>query len=48
MRSFMEDMPALNVFCKLSFARDEVSPQRKIQSSDHWDLVHFSGATPYY
>lgn len=45
--SFVEDMPALNVFIKLVYERDEVSPQRKIQPSDHWDLVHFSGAIPY-
>ncbi|MBM2819596.1 MAG: hypothetical protein HW410_1278 [Nitrosarchaeum sp.] len=47
MRSFMDDMPALNVFFRLTYARDEVSPQRKIQPSDIWDLNHFAGAIPY-
>jgi len=46
-RAFVEDMPALNVFCKLAYARDEVSPERPIRTNDHWDLVHFSGAIPY-
>ena len=46
-QAFVEDMPALNVFCKLSYARDEVSPERPIKTNDHWDLVHFSGAIPY-
>ncbi len=47
MRSFMDDMPALNVFFRLTYARDEVSPQRKIQPSDIWDINHFAGAIPY-
>jgi len=47
LQAFVEDMPALNVFCKLSYARDEVSPERPIKTNDHWDLVHFSGAIPY-
>ena len=47
LRAFVEDMPSLNVFCKLAYARDEVSPERPIKTNDHWDLVHFSGAIPY-
>ena len=47
MRKFIEDMPALNVFSKLVYARDEVSPERSIHENDSWDFIHFSGAIPY-
>jgi hypothetical protein len=47
MRSFLDDMPALNVFFRLTYARDDVSPQRKIEPNDIWDINHFAGAIPY-
>jgi len=45
--SFLENMPAINVFFKLIFARDEESPERKVQSNDMVDICHLAGAIPY-
>lgn len=40
-------MPAINVFFKLILARDEESPERKVQSNDMVDISHLAGAIPY-
>jgi hypothetical protein len=45
--SFLENMPSINVFFKLIFARDEESPERKVQSNDMVDICHLAGAIPY-
>lgn len=46
-KSFLEDMPSSNVFVHLLFARDEESPQRKVQPNDMIDINHLAGAIPY-
>jgi hypothetical protein len=44
---FLERMPSINSFYRLSFARDEESPERKIQPNDLLDISHLAGAVPY-
>ncbi|MDH3794203.1 MAG: hypothetical protein OER78_03890 [Nitrosopumilus sp.] len=45
--SFLENMPAVNVFFRLILARDEESPERKIKSNDMIDINHLAGSIPY-
>jgi len=45
--SFLEDMPSINTLFRLSFARDEESPERVIPPNDIIDVSHLAGAVPY-
>jgi hypothetical protein len=45
--SLIEDMPALNVFVELSYARDKESKERRVQRNDYYDICHFATALPY-
>jgi len=44
---FLENMPSLNVYFQLIVARDEDSPERKVQPNDMADIGHLAGAIPY-
>lgn len=47
LESLIDDMPALNVFVELSYARDKESKERKVRKNDYYDICHFATALPY-
>jgi len=47
LESLIENMPALNVFVELSYARDRESKERKVERNDYYDICHFATALPY-
>lgn len=44
---FLEFMPSSNILVRLTFARDEESPEHKVQPNDLIDISHLSEAVPY-
>ncbi|MGI0045995.1 MAG: hypothetical protein ACREBB_02240 [Nitrosotalea sp.] len=47
LESLIDDMPALNAFVELSYARDKESKERRVQRNDYYDICHFATALPY-
>ena len=45
--ALIENMPALNVFIKLSYARDKESRERAVQRNDYYDMCHFAIGLSY-
>jgi hypothetical protein len=47
LESLIQNMPALNVFVELSYARDKESKERKVKRNDYYDICHFAISLPY-
>ena len=44
---FLEFMPSFNILIRLTFVRDEESPERIVQPNDITDIYHFAESVPY-
>ena len=44
---FLEFMPSFNILIRLTFVRDEESPERIVQPNDLTDIYHFAESVPY-
>ena len=44
---FLEFMPSFNILIRLTFVRDEESPERMVQPNDITDIFHLAESVPY-